>query len=140
MTWTLSGRFATIHDLGRERWTDDVGVHWLDALHVYVTYAVGHVIIPKRSPKPEAHLVHRKDEIAWPIGTFEVQPDLVWCNPEQGAPTMKNHSGGIEKEHVSLIWLVLLMALVGVSIFYLGETFRSPPLSVSDYHGHGVPL
>ena len=52
---------------------------------------------------------------------------------------MKIHSG-FEKERLNLAWLVLLMALVGAGIFYVGHSFNAPILAGSDYHGRGVPL
>jgi hypothetical protein len=52
---------------------------------------------------------------------------------------MKMHSR-FERERINLAWFVLLMALAGAAIFYVGQTFNTPMYAGSDYRGRGAPL
>ncbi|HVX79407.1 MAG TPA: hypothetical protein VHB49_25000 [Bradyrhizobium sp.] len=36
------------------------------------------------------------------------------------------HKGGISPEHINLAVMILLLAMMGLAIFYYGESFRVP--------------
>lgn len=39
-----------------------------------------------------------------------------------------------------MLWVILLIAIVGAAVFYLGETFNTHQYAGTDYHGRGYPL
>jgi hypothetical protein len=45
------------------------------------------------------------------------------------------HKGGISPEHINLAVMILLLAIMGLAIFYYGESFQVPV-----HHLTAVPL